>query len=137
MESLPVAAIAHSIHVDALADPALNANPQFQAFSLIELNELHHQIAALGGLLRTQMGDPSGPVSLAMNMAGFLENRALGMQAAQRLPANVRRHPAVATVLQLTDLSNQQVATYAPQLAPLMQVLPAVSPGPMMVSPTA
>lgn len=135
MEGLPVAAIAHSLHVDALADPTLNTNPQFQAFSLIELNELHHQIAALGGLLRTQMGDPSGPASLAMNMAGFLENRALGLQAARTLPARVRNHPAVAAVMQLTDLSNQQIASYAPALSPLMQVLPSVSPGPMLVAP--
>lgn len=133
MESLPLAAVAHSIHVDALADPNLRANPQFQAFSQVELNELHHQIAALGGLLRTMMGDPAGPASLAMNLAAFLQNRALGLQAAQILPPAVLSHPAVRVLMGLTEQSNQQVAAYRPALAPLFASIPVASPGPLLV----
>lgn len=133
MNSMPLAAVAHSFHVDALHDPKLQDDPAFQRFSLIELNELHHQVAAMGSLLRMQMGDRSALQSLGANLMGFLANRQLGLQAAQQLPASVRQDPRVMTVMQLTEMSNQQVAQYMPVLAQTVQMSGAPTMMPLLV----
>jgi hypothetical protein len=133
MESMPVAAVAHSFHVDALSDPRFQSDPNFQMFSLIELNELHHQVAAFGSLLRLQMGDKTALQSLGRNLTGFLANRQLGLQAAQRLPANIRQDPRMMTVMQLTEMSNQQVAKYMPVITQIVQQSGAPATGPLLV----
>lgn len=135
MNSMPLAAVAHSFHVDALRDPKLNADPTFQRFSLIELNELHHQVAAMGSLLRMQMGDRTALQSLGANLAGFLANRQLGLQTAKQLPAAVTQDPRMMTVMQLTEMSNQQVAQYMPVISQTIQAAGSPTTKPLLVNP--
>lgn len=135
MEGLPVAAIAHSYHVDALVDPRVGSNPQFQEFSLIELNELHHQIAALGSLLRLEIGDPMAQESLGMNLAGFLENRQAALAVASRFPPLVTNNPAVKKMMDLTQVSNEQVEANWPLIQETLAATGAPSPGALLVSP--
>lgn len=134
MEGLPVAAVAHSYHVEALSDPKVGKDPAFQRFSLVELNELHHQVAALGALLRLQMGDPSAMASLGANLLGFLQNRGLGMYLIEQVPASVRQDPRVQRMLVLTQRSNQQIARHWPLLMRVVTASGASAPGPMQVA---
>jgi hypothetical protein len=134
-ESMPVAAIAHSHHADALMDPHLWTNPLFQEFSLIELNELHHQVAVLGTLLRHQMGDPTALASLGMNLAGFLENRQAGLAVASQFPPEITSHPKVQEVMRLTQLSNEQVAANMPVIERTLALAESPAPGALLVRP--
>lgn len=131
MESLPVAAVAHSYHVEVMRDPRLQRDPTFQRFNVVELNELHHQIAALGALLRLQEGDPTAAENLAYNLAGFLQNRQLAMQILPQLPAEARRHPAMQRMLDLIQVSNQQLAQNR-QLIDQVLAMAESTPGPLM-----
>jgi predicted RNase H-like nuclease len=133
MEALPVAAIAHSFHVDALADPALQSDSQYQRFSLIELNELHHQIAALGALMRLQMGDPTALRSLGMNLVGFIQNRQAALQVAQGFSPAIMANHANQVMMSLLQQSNQQVTQNWPVLAQTLTAMQAPAPGPLMV----
>lgn len=133
MEGLPVAAVAHSYHVEALTDPQFRRNPAFQRFSLVELNELHHQVAALGSLLRVQMGDASALASLGANLQGFLQNREMGMQLAQQLPEAIRQDPRMQRVMALTQQSNRQVARNWPVLMQTVAAADGAAPGAMLV----
>lgn len=128
MQSLPVAAVAHSYHVEALADPRLQNNEAFQQFSLVELNELHHQIAAVGNVLRLAQGDQSAAQWLGYNLSGFLQNRMLGLQLAQRLPQAAKQNPAMQRVMALTELSNRQVQQYLPTLQRTLSATTAGAP---------
>lgn len=132
-ESLPLAAVAHSYHVDALANPQIAEEPSLQQLSLVELNELHHQIALLGALLRLQAGDPTALQSVGRNLAGFLENRQLGLQIAATLPIRVRQEPAMQEALRLTEESTRQVAQNWPLLVQMVRLTGAASPGPLLV----
>lgn len=132
-EGLPLAAVAHSVHVDALSDPALRQNRQFQRFSEIELNELHHQIAAVGAMLRMQMGDPRAVMSLGINLAGFLQNRMAALAMVAHFPPAVMRHPDVQMLMALVDQSNRQVAANWPVLQSTLAATGAPAPGPLMV----
>lgn len=135
MQSLPVAAIAHSYHVDALANPNLRANAAFQRFSEVELNELHHQVALLGALLRLDMGDVSAIADIGLNLAGFLQNRQMAGQLASRLPASVRQDPMVATVLSLVNQSNQQLAQNWPTITRTLTATTTVAPTAITTAP--
>lgn len=128
MQSLPVAAIAHSYHVDALANPNLRSNAAFQRFSEVELNELHHQVALLGALLRLEMGDASAIADIGLNLTAFLQNRQIAGQLAARLPAAIRQDPLVATVLNLVNQSNQQITQSWPTITRTLSVTAAVAP---------
>lgn len=130
---LPVAAVAHSFHVRALMDPSLRSIPAFQQFSLVELNELHHQIAALGALIRLQQGDSSALTDLGTNLAGFLQNRLIGLQVTQALPAQVLQSPSIQAMMALTNLSNQQVLQNLPVLSQALVTSGAPAPGPLAV----
>lgn len=133
MEGLPVAAIAHSFHVEALTDPRVQADPAFQQFSMIELNELHHQVAALGAHLRHMMGDPTAMQSLGLNLAGFLQNRQTAMQMVPRFAPTTVQNPAVQVMMGLTEVSNEQVAQNWPVLTQALAATRAPVPGPMLV----
>lgn len=133
LESLPLAAVAHSYHVDALLDPLLQQDPRYQMYSLIELNELHHQVSVLGSLLRMQMGDPTAAESLGRNLAGFIQNRQAALQVAGTLRPQVLAHPLTRTVLALTEQSNRQVASYWPVLAQTIAATGAAGPGSLLV----
>lgn len=137
LQSLPVAAVAHSYHVEALRNPTLQRDPTFQRFSLTELNELHHQVAALGDLIRLQQGDPTAAEALAYNLAGFLQNRQQGMRMVPQLPAAARNHPAMQQVLQLMQVSNQQVTRNSRLLNQTFAMTQAPVPGPLLVHPGA
>lgn len=132
-ESMPMGAIAHSHHVDALADPAIGKEPTFQRFSLIELNELHHQVAALGAVLRMQQGDPTAFKSLGYNLAGFLQNRAAALEAARNLPEAVKQNPHVRRMMALIQQSNQRVQQMMPLLQEVIRRSGATGPGPLLV----
>jgi len=133
LSATPVAAVAHSHHVDALSNPTLRADPTFQQFSLAELNELHHQVAALGSLLRLQMGDAGAARSLGYNLAGFLQNRQIGLQLGQRLSPTARNNPSVQALMQLTQVSNQQIAANQNVLNRTLAATGAAAPGPLLV----
>ncbi|MFZ5817318.1 MAG: hypothetical protein ACOY93_18805 [Bacillota bacterium] len=133
MESLPVAAVAHSYHVDALRNPAIQADPVFQRFSLIELNELHHQIAAVGSLLRLQAGDPRAAESLAHNLAGFVQNRQAALRLVPQFSPLVRQNRALRNMMALTQRSNQQVAQNWPVISRTLAAAAAPAPGPLLV----
>lgn len=132
-EALPVAAIAHSYHVDALADPVVQQDPQYQRFSLIELNELHHQVAALGALMRLQMGDQTALRNLGMNLVGFIQNRQAALQVAQNFSPSVLANPANQVLMGLVQQSNQQVAQNWPVLMQTLSATQPPVPGPLMV----
>lgn len=132
-EGLPLTALAHSFHVDALLDPSIRANPVFQQFSLVELNELHHLIAAQGALLRIQLGDPGGLRSLGVNLAGFLQNRQAGLQLSAALPPAVRQNPAVQATLSLIQQTQQQVVQNLPIISQAIAVSGAPAPGPLLI----
>lgn len=133
LEGMPVAAMAHSYHVQALADPEIGPDPIMQRFSLIELNELHHQVAALGDVLRLRRGDQSAAATLGYNLSGFLQNRQLGLQVARQFPPAMLRHPAVQRTLALTEQSNEQIARNWPLLQRAMAQTAAAAPGPLLV----
>ncbi len=132
-EALPVAAVAHSFHVDALADPAVVQDPQYQRFNLIELNELHHQIAAVGALMRLQMGDPTALRSLGMNLVGFIQNRQAALQVAQNFSPTVMANPANQAMMSLVQQSNQQVMQNWPVLLQTLSASQPPTPGPLLV----
>jgi len=134
-EGLPVAAVAHSYHVDALTDPQLREDPTFQEFSLIELNELHHQIGAMGAMIRLSQGDPSALRSLGTNLAGFLQNREAALATAAQFPPAVAENPAVQQVMRLTELSNQQIVQNWPVLQQALTMAAGPAPGPLLVAP--
>jgi hypothetical protein len=134
LESVPLAAIAHSFHVDALADPLIRNDPAFQRYSLIELNELHHQVSALGALLRITMGDPTAWQSLGLNLAGFLQNRMAALTVARSFTPTVLQHPASQVMMQLTQQSNQQIAANWPAMQQTLAVTGAPLPG-LLVGP--
>lgn len=134
LEGMPVAAIAHSFHVDALADPALRRDPLFQRFSVIELNELHHQVAALGAIQRLKMGDQTALTSLGLNLAGFLQNRQAALALAQQFRPAVLQHPALRAMFSLVQQSNQQIAANWPVVQQAILATGAPAPGPMLVS---
>lgn len=133
--SMPDTAIAHSYHVEALLDPALHNNAEFQRFSEVELNELHHQIAALGCLYRMQQGDPNALACLATNLQGFLENRRLAMQLAQQLPASVRQTRSVQSMIGHIQQTQQAVQRNMPLIQQFEAAVRAPSPGPLLVGP--
>ncbi len=133
VDALPVAAVAHSHHIDALADPRLQQNPEFQRFSLIELNELHHQIGAMGALMRLSQGDTAALRSLGTNLAGFLQNRQAAMQVAGRFPPVVTQNPSVQQMMQLTQQSNQQIARNWPVLQQALSASRGPAPGPLLI----
>lgn len=133
MEGLPVAAVAHSFHVDALMDPRVQADPAFQQFSMIELNELHHQVAALGAHIRHQIGDPTAMQSLGMNLAGFVQNRQAALQMVPQFSPATMQNPAVQVMMGLTEVSNEQIAQNWPVLTRAMGATRAPAPGPMLV----
>ncbi|MFZ5825789.1 MAG: hypothetical protein ACOY94_15940 [Bacillota bacterium] len=135
LESLPVAAVAHSYHVEALRNPILQRDPAYQRFSLIELNELHHQIAAYGDLIRMQQGDPTAADNLAFNLAGFLQNRQAAMRMLPQLSPAARSHPAMQRVMGLMQVSNQQVAGNNQLLNQTFAMTDAPVPGPLLVRP--
>ncbi len=128
-QGLPVAAMAHSFHVRALLDPTIRSDKTFQKFSLIELNELHHQIAMLGSLLRLAQGDQTAAADLGVNVAGFLQNRSMGLQLAQQLPASITQNPAVMQMMALTDVSQRQVTENLPMLQQVVATTGASAPG--------
>lgn len=134
-EATPVAAMAHSYHVDALMDPRIDADPVFQEFSLIELNELHHQVAAMGALQRLMMGEPGALQSLGVNLAGFLQNRQAAMSLVPQFPPYVTRNPSVQKMMKLTQQSNKQVAANLPVIQQTLNAAGAPAPGPMLVGP--
>jgi len=135
MQSLPGAAIAHSFHVDALANPAVRTNTAFQRFSEVELNELHHQIALLGSVLRFDMGDASALGDIGMNLAAFLHNRQMAGQLAARLPATIGQDPMVATMLNLVNQSNQQIAQSWSTITRTLNAAATVAPGSLSAAP--
>lgn len=136
MEAMPVAAVAHSYHIDALMDPRLQDDPAFQEFSEIELNELHHQVSTLGALLRHNMGDPTALNSLGVNLAGFLENRRAALAVSRRFSPEVRANPAVQEMMRLTELSNAQVAANLPVIEQALAAAQSEDPGALLVRPT-
>lgn len=133
--SIPDTAIAHSYHVEALRDPAFRNNAEFQRFSEVELNELHHQIAALGCLYRLQQGDPNAMSCLATNLQGFLENRRLALQLGQQLPAALRQTPAMQQMFSHIQQTQQAVQRNMPLIQQFEAAVQAPSPGPMLVGP--
>lgn len=135
LESLPGAAVAHSYHVDALLDPMVQTSPAFQRFSLIELNELHHQVAALGALIRLQQGDPTALRALGTNLAGFVQNRLAALRELARVPAAVRSHPDVQRVEALVMESNRELLRQLPTIQQVIRLSGAVIPGPLLVPP--
>ncbi|HYF95885.1 MAG TPA: hypothetical protein VD969_27010 [Symbiobacteriaceae bacterium] len=128
-QSMPVAAVAHSYHVDALSDPTLRSDARFQQFSLAELNELHHQVALLGNLIRLSQGDQTAAAGLGLNLSGFLQNRMIGLQLAGQLPAAAMQHPSVQRLMALTEMSNQQVTQYLPAIQQTLAATGARLPG--------
>lgn len=134
-EGMPGAAVAHSYHVDALMDPRVGSDPTFQAFSLIELNELHHQVAAMGALERLKMGEPDALRSLGTNLVGFLQNRQAALSLVPDFPPYVTRNPSVQRMMQLIQQSNQQVAANMPLIQQTLQAADGRAPGPMLVGP--
>ena len=132
-EGMPGTAIAHSYHVDALLVPELQADANFQRFSLIELNELHHQIAAMGAILRWHQGDPNAVQDLAVNLAGFLQNRQAAMEASHALGPHVTGNPAVQRVLHLVEQSNRAIERNRPALQQFTAMVPTGEPGAMLV----
>lgn len=134
MESLLVAALIHSYHVDALRDPQLRMDPALERFNLIEVNELHHQIAALGASLRLQQGDPRAMNSLGYNLAGFLENRQAALQASRNLSPRTRQNPNVQRLMPLVQQSNQMVQQNLPVLTQAIQASGvSATPGPLLI----
>lgn len=133
--SIPDTAVAHSYHVAALMDPAVGQNESFQRFSEVELNELHHQVAALGCLYRMQQGDPTAASCLAANLQGFLDNRQLGLQLAQQLPTRVTQNRNVQMMTRLIGRTQQAVEQHLPTIQSFVAGVGAPSPGPMLVGP--
>lgn len=131
--SIPDTAVAHSFHVAALMNPAIRDNAEFQRFSEVELNELHHQVAALGCLYRMQQGDPEAASCLATNLQGFLDNRLLGLQLAQQLPAQITQNPNVQTMTRLVGQTQQAVQQHMPAIQSFVAAVRAPNPGPMLV----
>lgn len=133
--SVPETAMAHSYHVEALLDPALRDNQAFQRFSAVELNELHHQVAALGCLYRLQQGDPQALTCLAANLQGFLDNRQLALQLAAQLPAAVRQNPSFQAMRSLIEQTQQEVQRHMPAIQRFEASVAAPNPGAMLVGP--
>lgn len=133
MEGMPGTAIAHSYHVEALRDPALGSNPTFQRFSLIELNELHHQISAMGAILRWRQGDPAAAEQLAINLAGFLQNRQAAMELARTFGPEVTNNAAMQRVLHLVEESNRMIERNMATLQQVTALAPAGAPGALLV----
>lgn len=134
IQSLPLAAVAHSFHVDAMRDPRLHRDPAIDEFNLIELNELHHQVAALGALLRMQQGDASALASLGYNLAGFLENREAALRAGPRLPPTALQNPAMRQVMALIQQTNQMIQQYMPAIMQTIQASGVTdTPGPLLI----
>ena len=129
----PGASVAHSYHVEALAIPTLRADPAFQRFSLVELNELHHFVAALGSINRFEQGDPTALQSLGLNLAGFLENRQLALRLAGALPPAVTQNPLVQMMMNLIHQDQQQVEKQLPLLNRVIAMAGVPSPGPLLV----
>lgn len=133
MAGLPVAATAHSYHVEVLMDPQFRNDPDLQRFSLVELNELHHQVAAMGALMRLECGDPTALASLGANLQGFLENRRRGMELMDGLSSAVRQDSRMQQMMALTQVSNQQISQNWPLLTQVLQMANGAAPGPLLV----
>lgn len=116
-QSMPGAAVAHSYHVDALRQPEVRNDPSFQRFTDTELHELHHQVAALGSLMRVQMGDQNAVNGLGYNLARFVARRQEALQSAQQFPAAVRENAAVGRMMNLIRQSNRQVEQNWPAIS--------------------
>jgi len=134
MAGLPVAAMAHSYHVEVLMDPQFRNDPVLQRFSLVELNELHHQVAAMGALMRLERGDPTALSSLGANLQGFLENRQRGMEVMEGLSDAVRQDPRMQQMMALTQVSNQQISQNWPLLMQVVRMANGAAPGPLLVN---
>lgn len=134
-EGMPGAAMAHSFHVDALMDPRIGSDPVFQAFSLIELNELHHMVSTMGALLRLKQGDPTALASLGTNLAGFLQNRQAAGALVPRFPPYVARNPAVRRMMALIQQSNKQLAAHSAVIQQTLKAADGRAPGPLLVNP--
>lgn len=133
MVGLPVAAMAHSYHVEVLMDPQFRNDPALQHFSLVELNELHHQVAAMGALMRLECGDPTALASLGANLQGFLENRRRGMELMEGLSSAVTQDPRMQQMTALTQISNQQISQHWPVLMQVVRMANSTAPGPLLV----
>lgn len=129
----PGGSVAHSYHVEALTVPGVGTDPAFQKFSLVELNELHHFVAALGSIARFEQGDPTALQSLGLNLAGFLENRQMALRLAASLPPAVTRNPQVQAMLSLIRKDQQQVEQNLPLLNRAIALAGVPSPGPLLV----
>lgn len=116
-QGMPGTAVAHSYHVDALRQPEVRNDPSFQRFSDTELHELHHQVAALGSLMRLQMGDQNALSGLGYNLARFVARRQEALQTAQQFPAEVRDNPDVRRMMNLVRQSNRQLEQYWPAIS--------------------
>lgn len=133
MDGMPLTAIAHSYHVDALLIPDVGGNQAFQHFSLIELNELHHQVAALGAVLRAEKGEQGALHDVALNLSGFLENREAGLKAAPALPSEIQRNPLIQKIMGLIQQTQVQVNQNLPILNRVIALAGSPSPGPLLV----
>lgn len=129
----PGASVAHSYHVEALTVPGVGTDPAFQRFSLVELNELHHFVAALGSVYRFEQGDPTALQSLGLNLAGFLENRQMALRLAASLPPAVTRNPQVQAMMSLIQKDQQQLEQNLPLLKRVIALSGVPSPGPLLV----
>lgn len=114
----PTLEVAHSLHWEALQNPAVAASPPFQAFTQAELWELHAAISIGGFARRVLSGEATPPVlaALASDMALFLDSH----RAAQAALRAAMASPAVAG---------------APPVARMAQTLQAVEPSVQAIAP--
>ncbi|MHB9146604.1 MAG: hypothetical protein ACYC5Y_14895 [Symbiobacteriia bacterium] len=131
---MPLTEMAHSYHVEALLKPGIGDNAAFQHASLVEINELHHQIAAMGAILRAEQGDPTALRDVGVNIAGFIENRRLGLQLAQALPASVKNDPAYQKMDRLIQETQRQNEKNMALLQQAVALGGNLTPGPLLIT---
>lgn len=126
-QATPALQQAHSLHWEALQNPAVARNRAFREFTQNELWELHAAISLAGFIRRVLAGEatPATLAALASDMALFLQmHRAAqaALQAATRSPA-VAAAPAVARMAQTLQRIEPAVQSIAPVMAQTLTYL--------------
>lgn len=122
--NMPVFEVVHSLHTQALRDPAVRQSPAMERFSDVGETNLHAMVAAAGYIRRLLVGDRSpGVLEGLQEQLGIMVRTHRDAKAAfAQLMTNpeARQNVAVQSLSQVMGLADQVNQAMRPLVAPLV-----------------
>lgn len=125
--SLPLTAVYHSLHTQALQIPEIAAQPAIEQFNKASMDSLHAEIAAIGFIRRMMCGDFSAPVVQGVReqmrdaAKCWLESQVALREVLAR--PGIAQHPVI-QVLRQAAIQAHQVRRVAVGQAQLLGIAP-------------